>query len=200
MLFSNPRKLRLQYEYSELELEDTEKEFAKRREQFSEAFREHYDILPPYEKTIVDTSMSSDKEIPPAPPSPKSARRAEDSEMRNLFKQIAKETHPDKHATASEETQLKKSILFKKAKKMCDSGDWVGLQRVAEELGIDTPPLTGEQTEHVKGSIKKMDDRIKQMKASAAWRWYELTEENKISYMDQYYKQVFKFHETKDAG
>ena len=199
-MHSSVKKLRLQYEYCELELEDTEKEFAKRKEHFSSAFHKHYDKLSSLKKAIVDSSMNKEGEIKPKSGEPQSAIRTEDPGMHALFKQIAKETHPDKYATASEEIQFKKSLLFKEAKKMCENGDWIGLQKIAEDLSLSAPPLTEEQLEHVRLSIKKMDTKIHQIRTASAWKWYELSEEDKNNYMEQYYKQVFEFHEDKDAG
>ena len=196
---SSVKKLWLKYEYHTLELEETQLEFKKRKAEFEFAFRKKYDKLPVAQKTTIDCLLSEQESAKPPPQPPSSAKRPEDDSTHGLFKEVAKHTHPDKYATRDEETRLEKAATFKRAKALADKGDWFGLYKVAQELGIDVPEPTEEECESVEKSIRQMQEKVQEMLKTAAWKWYDLDSDSRVKYMQAYYAEVFKLHEQNDA-
>jgi len=196
---SSLKKLWLKYEYHTLELEETQTEFDKRRAEFGTAFRERYDKLPVSQKSVMDSVLSDEPsnicEDPVIKSAPHVVPHEKDTETHALFKEIAKHTHPDKHATRDEQTRLEKAAVFKRAKSLAEKGDWFGLYTIAQELGIDVAPPGEEECQQIEATIGRMHKKAQAMLKTAAWVWYDLEPASRITYMEAYYVEVFRLYE-----
>ena len=197
-MHSSVKKLWLKYEYHTLELEETKAELKKRKAEFEYAFRKKYDKLPMLQKSAVDSMLSEEESAAPPPPRVP-IQEKKDGDTHNLFKEIAKHTHPDKHATRDEQTRLEKAVVFKQAKNLAEKGDWFGLYKVAQELGIEVEPPGEEECQKIEKTISQMQNKVQQMLKTFAWKWYDLDSNKREKYMEAYYVEVFKLHEETHA-
>jgi hypothetical protein len=192
-MHSSVKKLWLKYEYHTLELEETQGEFKKRKAEFEFAFRKKYDKLPVLQKSFIDSMLTEQNAgtavIPP------STQEKREGNTHSLFKEVAKHTHPDKHAMRDEQTRLEKAIVFKRAKNLAEKGDWLGLYKIAQELGIEVEPPGEEERQKIEKTIEGMHRKVQEMLKTSAWKWYDLGSDNRVKYMEAYYTEVFKLHE-----
>jgi|10_taG_2_1085330.scaffolds.fasta_scaffold04378_3 hypothetical protein len=192
---SSVKKLWLKYEYHTLEFEETQTEFDKRKAEFESAFRERYKKLPVSQKSVMDSVLSDDPSNMRESPALQSTPHEKDTETHTLFKEIAKHTHPDKHATRDEQTRLEKAVVFKRAKSLAEKGDWFGLYAIAQELGIEVDPPGEEECQQIEATIGRMHNKAQAMLKTAAWTWYDLDSVNRAKYMEAYYVEVLRLHE-----
>ena len=112
--------------------------------------------------------------------------------LRDVYKKIAKITHPDKLKGMSEIEQLQKELLFKKAQQAVSTGDYVQLMDVALHLNIEFPEPTAEDTKHVRKRIEKTRNEIGKIERSAAWQWFHAKEKDKPSVMKDYIYYIYQ--------
>ena len=89
------------------------------------------------------------------------------------FKKIAKHTHPDKlgNQDLSDEEYDAKVNMYKDAQQSVKNRDWSKVVEIAKELGIDISDITGDDSEYLKESVKRLTQKIKQLKMTFAWKW-----------------------------
>ena len=190
---SSVKKLWLKYEYHTLELEETQGEFEKRKAEFHFAFRQKYEKLPVLQKSLIDSALTEEAAASAGPPALMQERRGDNTHT--LFKEIAKRTHPDKYATRDEQTRLEKAVVFKRAKRLANEGDWFGLYKIAQELDIEVEPPDEEECQKIEETIKGMHEKVQKILKASAWKWYDLDSDNREKYMEAYYTEGFKLHE-----
>jgi hypothetical protein len=116
-----------------------------------------------------------------------------DSELKSLYREIAKETHPDKLLESDERAVKEKTKLFQEAYDAVDSKDWFKLREIASDLGIDSPEPSEKQIKLLEISIKEVGAKIKSAHKTVAWNWFHFeTEEMKEDYMEQYIMSFLK--------
>jgi len=186
---SQYRKLALQYEYLHLEYEEIEKEGAHRRKKFSKAYEDYYRQLSAECKKKVDVVVRAEKKNSAPPAEGKTPLDLED--MKELYKRLAKETHPDKYAIYSSDIIKEKGELFNEVKQMYEKEDWFGLTTLARQLAVTLPDITDTQIEYLKRAIVLLEEKIHKTYTSAAWMWYEAPPSYKETYMGEYFTSVF---------
>ena len=112
--------------------------------------------------------------------------------LKDVYKKIAKITHPDKLKGLSDLEKMQKELLFKKAQQAVSSGDYVELMDVALHLNVEFPETTEEDTKHVRKKIDNIRGKIEKIEKSAAWQWYHASEKDKPSVMKDYIYYVYK--------
>lgn len=111
-------------------------------------------------------------------------KKEEKKKFSNLFKQVAKATHPDKH----EGTMLD----FKAASAAFESGDWSMLLQVAEEYGI-IPEDLEEILPIMKQEATRLKTKIENNKGMYSWKFQECeSEQCKETLVKQFLKHLFK--------
>ena len=119
-------------------------------------------------------------------------RKEAPKHLRDVYKSIAKITHPDKLKGMSEIDRMQKEILFKRAQRAVSSGDYVELMDVALHLNIEFPNPSEQDTKHVRKSIDKTRKKIKKIENSAAWQWYHADKSRQSSIMKDYIYYVYQ--------
>lgn len=119
-------------------------------------------------------------------------RKEPPKRLKDVYKQIAKITHPDKLKGLSDLEKLEKEVLFKRAQRALSSGDYVELMDVALHLNVRFPDVVEEDTDHVKKKIIKIRNKIKKIEKSAAWQWYNANDKDKPSVMKDYIYYVYQ--------
>jgi hypothetical protein len=138
-------------------------------------------------------------EAPPAPPDQpaKTAPNVEEiyepqknkisKESKNLHKQIASMTHPDKLMSLSEKDKEHRSGIFLKAGEFAEKDDLFALQQIALDLGIDLGDPTEEQLSVFEKEAKRVREKIKKFTETFAWTWYHQEDDRlKLNLLKQY--------------
>ena len=153
------KKLQQQILYLRTELEETEWVFQDCLKEFDVEFRKYF--KDPTEKKKGDvTSKPPEYDIP-------------EVDVNMVFKKIAKETHPDKliNKDISDEEYDAKVDMYKEAQRSVKNRDWSKVVEIAKELGIDISDIKNDDSEYLSESVKRLTEKIKQLKTTYAWKW-----------------------------
>ena len=111
-------------------------------------------------------------------------KKEEKKKFHQLFKQVAKATHPDKHEGTT--------LDFKAASSAFEQGDWSMLLQIAEEYGI-TPQDLDEVLPLMKEEAIRLRKKIESNKGMYSWKFQECeTEQCKENLVKQFLKHLFK--------
>jgi len=124
----------------------------------------------------------------PSPPSPEASAASADTQA--LFREIAKETHPDKQASEDPTEQGRREKLFREAKEHVENGDWVALSQIARSLGIDVGAPTKDQVTRLLELVADLRQKIQTAKRTPAWHWFTLDTQGREDFMRTYYAEV----------
>ena len=152
------KKLQQQILYLRTELEETEWIFQDCLKEFDVEFRKYFKN--PTEKKKNDVTESLEYDIPA-------------TDVNSVFKKIAKETHPDKliNQNISDEEYDAKVDMYKEAQQSVKNRDWSKVVEIAKELGIDISDIKNDDSEYLEESVKRLTQKIKQLKLTYAWKW-----------------------------
>ena len=153
------KKLQQQILYLRTELEETEWIFQDCLKEFDVEFRKYF--KDPTEKKKGDvTSKPPEYDIP-------------EVDVNMVFKKIAKKTHPDKliNKDISDEEYDAKVDMYKEAQRSVKNRDWSKVVEIANELGIDVSDIKNDDSEYLVESVKRLTQKIKQLKLTYAWQW-----------------------------
>jgi hypothetical protein len=152
------KKLQQQILYLRTELEETEWVFQDCLKEFDVEFRKYFKN--PTEKKKNDVTKSPEYDIPA-------------TDVNSVFKKIAKETHPDKliNQNISDEEYDAKVDMYKEAQRSVKNRDWSKVVEIAKELGIDISDIKNDDSEYLEESVKRLTEKIKQLKLTYAWKW-----------------------------
>ena len=161
------KKLQQQILYLRTELEETEWVFQDCLKEFDVEFRKYFKN--PTEKKKGDVSADSPEYDIPA------------NDVNMVFKKIAKETHPDKliNKDISDEEYDAKVDMYKEAQRSVKKRDWSKVVEIAKELGIDISDIKNDDSEYLKESVKRLTEKIKQLKLTYAWKWKHTPDQEK---------------------
>ena len=181
-------KLLLKHEYLQLELEEHREEHETRKREFDAAYRAIYATLDSEQKERVEATITK-KNL--AAPDDKASRSPLDTasrdDLKELYKKVARETHPDKYEHMDDESLRKEKVsLFKEIKELYENDDWVGLSQAAKDLNVELPEISHNQVHYLKASIERIESKIKEITETVAWKWYDRSEEQKEGYMRTY--------------
>jgi|13_taG_2_1085334.scaffolds.fasta_scaffold10496_3 hypothetical protein len=172
-------KLRHKALYINLEYEETDEIFNLARANFiSSMFQFCHDnkIEPPFDSHKTEESENSDSEL-------------DSSEVKELYREIVKNTHPDMLSGLSEDEIEERAELYRQAVEGKKEGDFEKILRVALELDINIKNLTSEYLNEIENAINKMESEINKMKKDIMYQWYYCSSNQQ--------KDIFK-HITKD--
>ena len=104
-------------------------------------------------------------------------------EIKSLWKQIAKATHPDKTGNDPEKTEL-----YKRASSAVEKGAIDEIIAVAMDLGLDVPeasPVAVLKLEKLAGDL---EGRLKNLENSVLWQWSSAPPNKRATIMALYMK------------
>ncbi|MBO67338.1 MAG: hypothetical protein CL398_03415 [Acidiferrobacteraceae bacterium] len=189
-------KLILKYQYKKAELEEAQLIIADAMRDFRAAFEGIVKHLPEEQRKALMSTLDQKEEQQKRHEGQKKVQKREenveteaDSELKSLYREIAKETHPDKLLDLEDEALEKKTKLFQQASVASEANDWMALRDIAIELGIDPPPPSKKQIKLLEESIEKIGSEIKAIHNTVAWNWYHFdSDAMRHDYMNQYVK------------
>ncbi len=94
----------------------------------------------------------------------------QDDQLKKLFREIVKHTHPDK---INDENL---NELYLKAKKVYESGDKIKLFSICSELNINFE-VSQSDVEDISSEISKFRDKINFLENTYTWKWYHSGDE-----------------------
>ena len=161
------KKLSLQYQYLLADLEEVKDDLAAYQLQFNK-------YLISLEKTFnlqifkkatqkeknQKNSCEDDIKID------KKRDKKQDQLFRDLYNQIAVQTHPDKTGDDQD-----RSSLFRKATRAKNDNDLMTMIDMCGSLDIDVPELTQDQMDIVEKNIKQLQSKINSHKNTDAYVW-----------------------------
>ena len=195
-------KLVLKYQFKKAELEECKLIMQEAMEQFRIFFdkgaeklsKEEYEKL---EKKVqaqdVKHNEAQQKHSEQQKKQEEKAESEPSSELKSLYREIAKETHPDKLLESDEQIVEEKTRLFKEAHDAVGSKNWFRLREIASGLGLEPPEPTEEQIKLLEASVKEIEAKITSAHKTVAWNWFHFgTEEAKEDYIEQYIKSLLE--------
>ena len=161
------KKLQQQILYLRTELEETEWIFQDCLKEFDVEFRKYFKN--PTKKNKKDITTEPPEYDIPA------------TDVNSVFKKIAKHTHPDKliNKDISDEEYDAKVDMYKEAQKSVKNRDWSKVVEIAKELGIDISDIKNDDSEYLSESVKRLTEKIKQLKTTYAWKWGNTPDQDK---------------------
>ena len=153
------KKLQQQILYLRTELEETQWIFQDCLRDFDVEFR----------KFFSDPDKKDKKEVSNEPPE----YDIPEKDVNTVFRMIAQKTHPDKliNKDISDEEYDAKVDMYKEAQRSVKNRDWSKVVEIAKELGIDISDIKADDSEYLNESVKRLTEKIKQLKTTYAWRW-----------------------------
>jgi|5_EtaG_2_1085323.scaffolds.fasta_scaffold85401_2 hypothetical protein len=95
-----------------------------------------------------------------------------DDDLKRVFKQIAKRTHPDILLDKSEFERDNKEKMFMKAKQAIEEDDFLELSEIAKSLGIEPPEPNMKHVKMLERTMDRIQRGISRIKSMIAWVWY----------------------------
>ena len=132
----------------------------------------------------------------PRPDSPnlELEKEEKDENLKQAFRKIALEVHPDKLEGLPEFEKEYKKSLFNKARMALQENDYYAIVEVSEELGIEPPEPTKNQIEAMKKTNSALEKEIKKIEESVIWAWYHSDDDKRKITMDNYIAYLEKQH------
>lgn len=162
-----------QYDYLELELEETQYMFDKYNKQF---LKEYYNIDEPSKPKIIIPDETStelpdvdiDLEI-------QKPEEPEDIQLKKLYRLLSLKTHPDKNNGSQESKEI-----FAEINKAYKKKDILKLFKFALKYKIEINPIIMEKCSTLfENSIIDMKAKIEHIKQTVAWKWGISSDEQK---------------------
>ena len=120
-----------------------------------------------------------------------------DVPQKKLYREIAKETHPDKYDQLDVSEQEKENLhdIFKRAAEAYENDDVPEMIRIALSLDIDVQDLGLDEDEvvvYIQKAIAKTEKELEQMSESFVWMWgtSEGNVEMRVRLLDAYLRQT----------
>lgn len=170
------KKLKHHITYLNMESEDTIKVFKHAQHIFIETMLEYCSrkkIQAPFESYTPKKKANS-----------KNKKRAKE-----LYREIAKKTHPDKTQDLTEEEIDFRANLYKEATEGKLSGDFNKILKVALDLDIDIQDVNPELLDAIEQEISKMQKKISKMKNDIMYKWYYASPEDQQKIFDKLTKK-----------
>ena len=147
------------YKYLKFELEEVNELNDKYLKNFNSKF------------TFKDKKELPTPVIPEEEFSPKKVKKNKEKNIKDLYKKLSKELHPDKGGNENE---------FNKLNELYESNDYLGMTLKAEELNLDIPNIQENfNEENFNNLCQNLQNQIEHIKSTLAWKWANATEQEK---------------------
>ena len=169
------KKLFLQIEYLQLELEETSEHSTIFIKKFNNDFKKELEFLNSKQKPTPEIQKDQMVIVPPNLDEPSSPLIAK------IYRNLAKKLHPDVSQLDDAEQQFKKIVSF------YNCGDLIGLTAASLNHNIDLPSLSEEDLEFIQNEVIKLENHISEKKSTIAWFWCNEKENDKVLKDKVYY-------------
>jgi len=210
LLILQIRFLKAQASVDEKILEEAQSEFAKAYQEVCKTVPEHERLVLEgalNEETEANVKKKKEKQQPQQPKEEEESdpdeepeeirtevknKKPEDPNVKKIYRDIARKSHPDKLADAPEEEKKVKEDLFKEAQTAIKERDFLKLYDIARQLDVDLPPPEEGQIKLLTNNVKKIKKGIKLIRETTAWQWHHEEDPHRkeallITYMQYVY-------------
>jgi hypothetical protein len=98
------------------------------------------------------------------PPKLELSHREVDEDLKSLYKEVAKHTHPDIAENRDE--------LFIEAREALSKNDWGKMLNIAERLNLDPPNPTFGMVQRLEGNVKTLEGVVNNIRQTVIWVWF----------------------------
>ena len=98
--------------------------------------------------------------------------------VKQMYRDIAKQVHPDKNKTESEHIKR----MMSRATRAKNDNDVSTLLSMCDELDIDVPDVRDKHINNINSKIASKEADIKRMKLSNQWVWYHAEDGDREKY------------------
>ena len=165
-------KLKHKISYLNIEYEEINDIFKHARDTFISTMFEYCSrkgLEPPFKK---ECSTSNEKQ-------------KNRKEIKELYREIAKQTHPDKTSGLSEQEVEARAELYQQATSGKASGDFNKILQVALDLDIEIQDINPELLETIEHEIRKMENKISKIKQDIMYKWYYADPDTQLKIFEQ---------------
>tara|TARA_B110000977_G_C10774182_1_gene375898 strand:- start:51 stop:593 length:543 start_codon:yes stop_codon:yes gene_type:complete len=155
------------YKYKYLKSED--EEFSDKMEKYIVQFHEDFKPNKPPEPELKNPPLQGDKIVEEL--EDEDIESKPEKKGKDLYKELAKEFHPDKGGTDDD---------FKDLNELYQDENVLGMYVKAEELGLDIEVLDEEELEETfEKTCNSLQEKINHYQTTAAWKWGIAKQEEK---------------------
>ena len=153
------------YKYKYLKTE--EEEFAEKMQMYTIKFNEDFITNTPPPQEIIHNPPPQDSSLVEE----ETLESKQDKKGKNLYKELAKEFHPDKGGTDDD---------FKDLNSLYQDENVLGMYVKAEELGLKIEVVDEEELEETfEKTCNSLQEKINHYPTTAAWKWATVEEDQK---------------------
>jgi hypothetical protein len=166
------KKLKHQISYLNIEYEESSEVFKHAKETFISQMFEYcsqQNVEPPF----------SNK------PEEKEEQVQDTQHTKELYREIVKQTHPDKLQGLSEEEIESRAELYQEATNGRSCGDFNKILKVALELDIKVDNVNAELLEAIELEINKIENKVAKIKSDIMYKWYYLSPDKQLDIFKQ---------------
>jgi len=114
-------------------------------------------------------------------------------EMKDLYREIVKATHPDKTQNLDENEIEERTQLYQEAVSGKQKGDYWGIFKAALELGVPIKKLSFSYIEELECAISDIEKKTNTIKNDLMYKWYYADENIQASIFEQLTKNQEKY-------
>lgn len=141
----------------------------------------------PMAEEVLTTSESDREEIEDLEISDTSSAKNQPRWAKQLFRDVAVITHPDKVPDSlSEKLREKLVSLYTLATDAYQSGNFSGLVEAASELGVEMPSDGEDLAQYLNSEIFDLEGKIEEIKMTLIWTWALSSPEEKVELMNAF--------------
>jgi hypothetical protein len=151
-------------------------------------------------KEAPQPTVRPDPKMPAAEDLDAAQKTSSDSDVKRLYRKIARETHPDKtdKMGLSQKESEKRSNAYKRATEAAASLDIDTLVEIAVDFEIDTGLDNLLIADSLRRRAKLLEDEISKIKSSVEWFWIHAADERKIEIIKEICKRNGWIYVTED--
>jgi predicted component of type VI protein secretion system len=171
-----------------------EQKFKKLKHKISYLNIEHEELMSAFktaQQTFISTMFEycARKNISPPfkndPHEEKKKEKKTKKEIKELYREIVKQTHPDKTQNLSEDEIESRAELYHEASQGKDSGDFNKILKVALDLDIEIENVNADLIVTVEEEIAKMEEKISSIRKDLMYKWYHAEPAQKKGIFEQ---------------
>lgn len=161
------RKLKHKTKYLEIEYEDAKELLEEAKSCFFNAIRKFLQDNPNAENPLKITEIEKNDN---------QKRNLSNDEVKNIYREIVKATHPDKNPGEEEEAKQ----MFITASEAKQKNKIEDLINISFDLEIDLSDISIELIEDIEKSLEKKESKIQKMSNDIAVKWFRSSEEKQL--------------------
>ena len=121
-----------------------------------------------------------------------SANKDVDPKIKKMFKSIAKEVHPDKLGSLSQEEKQKKKDMYQNARRALEEEDFASLYTICKHLNLELPEIDEEGIAKIEKQITSIKKEINIVKSTFMWQWlFASDKQAKESLIEQLFNRMY---------